>query len=372
MRLLILNWRCPTHPKAGGAELLTLRIAERLVCWGHQVTWFAASYPGAAREETIGGIRILRAGSQASVHLQAGRWYSRHGRGRFDVVIDEINTIPFFAHCYAGIPAVAFILQLAREVWWYESPLPLAAVGYLLEPFYLLAYRHSPVITISPSSAESLRAHGARGPIAVIPMATDFSAEPTLPPLVEKEVDWTLICLGRVVPSKRVDHVIRVLPLLRAMGVSAHLWVVGAATPGYRLQLEHLASELGVGDRVKLWGKVAEDQKRALLRSAHVLVACSVREGWGLMVTEANAVGTPAVVYDAPGLRDSTQTGQTGLVCRPATPQGLANATASLLNNRVEYERLRTAAWEQARTLNWDRTAEGFLAAVEAVMAGQP
>jgi glycosyltransferase involved in cell wall biosynthesis len=369
MRLLILNWRCPTQPNAGGAELLTLRIAERLVAWGHSVTWFAAAYPGAARDEMISGIRIIRAGSQSTVHLQAFRWYRRHGRGQFDAVIDEINTVPFLAHRYTGLPSVAFILQLAREVWWYEAPLPLAALGYLLEPLYLLAYRRLPVITISDSSAASLRAHGLRGPIAVIPMATDFVSEPLLPPLADKESEGTLVCLGRVVASKRVDHAIRALPLLGAMGFSVRLWVVGPVMPAYRLRLERLAGALGVGDAVTFWGKVDEDRKRALLRRAHLLVACSAREGWGLMVTEANTVGTPAVVYDVPGLRDSTHAGETGLVCDPATPAGMAGAIARLLSDPSEYARLRAAAWEQSRRLNWDQTAHGFLAAVEAALA---
>ena len=186
MRFLFLNWRCPTHPNGGGAERLTLRIAERLVGWGHSVTWLAAEYPGAAREEVINGIQIVRRGSQATVHLRAYGWYRRHGRGQFDAVIDEINTIPFFAHRYAGVPAVAFVMQLAREVWWYEAALPLAALGYVLEPLYLLAYQTSPVVTISSSSAESLSAHGLSGPIDIIPMATDFEPEPVLPALMEK------------------------------------------------------------------------------------------------------------------------------------------------------------------------------------------
>jgi glycosyltransferase involved in cell wall biosynthesis len=366
MRLLILNWRCPTHPKAGGAELLTLRIAERLVRWGHEVTWFAAAYPGAEREEMMAGIHVLRAGGQASVHWQAGRWYARHGRGLFDVVVDEINTIPFFAHRYAGVPSVAFILQLAREVWWYETAWPLAALGYLLEPLYLLAYRRLPVVTISESSAESLRAHGARGPISVIPMATDFTAEPALPALVEKEANWTLVCLGRVVPSKRVDHAIRVLPVLQATGISVRLWVVGSVAPDYRLRLEQLASKLGVGAAVTFWGKVAEDQKRELLRRAHLLVACSAREGWGIMVTEANAVGTPAVVYDVPGLRDSTRHGETGLVCETRSPAGLAAGVARLLRDPATYERLRAKAWEHSRSLSWDETARAFLNVLKA------
>ena len=295
MRLLILNWRCPTNPRAGGAELLTLRIAERLVRWGHQVTWFASTYPGAPAQDEIKGVRIMRAGGQATVHLHACAWYRRHGAGQFDAVADEINTIPFYAHRYARCCTVAFVMQLAREVWWYEAPLLLALLGYALEPLYLRPYRQSPIVTISQSSADSLRALGLRGPVTVIPMATDFEAEPVLPPLADKEPQRTLVSLGRVVPSKRVSHAIRALAQVRVSGPPVGLWVIGPVTSRYQRQLEGLAADLGVGGRVRFWGRVTETQKRHLLRRAHLLVACSVREGWGLMVTEAGSVGTPAV-----------------------------------------------------------------------------
>ena len=49
------------------------------------------------------------------------------------------------------------------------------------------------------------------------------------------------------------------------------------------------------------------------MAEAHVLLMTSVREGWGLVVTEANACGTPAVVYNVPGLRDSVRNEETGL-----------------------------------------------------------
>jgi glycosyltransferase involved in cell wall biosynthesis len=140
-------------------------------------------------------------------------------------------------------------------------------------------------------------------------------------------------------------------------------------TAHYQQRLGRLAASLGVGERVRFWGRVTETEKRALLRRAHLLVACSVREGWGLMVTEANAVGTPAVVYDVPGLRDSTRAGETGLVCAPATPEALATTVGRLLDSPEAYARLREGAWQHARALNWESTARSFLAALEDALA---
>ena len=82
----------------------------------------------------------------------------------------------------------------------------------------------------------------------------------------------------------------------------------------------------------------------------------SYREGWGLVVTEAAAKGTPAVVYDVPGLRDAVQDSVTGTVVEPQ-PAALANATSALLENWYPFA---SGAREAASRLSWDLTAQTF------------
>ena len=147
MRILILNWRCPKNPRAGGAEVLTYEVAKRLVAGGHEVEWFSASFPGAEPEEDLDGIRVIRAGRQWTVHLYAFRRYFRQLRPSFDLVIDEVNTVPFFTPLWADVPVFMLIYQLAREVWWYESHFPISLFGFVLEPFYLRLYKRIPVFT---------------------------------------------------------------------------------------------------------------------------------------------------------------------------------------------------------------------------------
>ncbi len=98
---------------------------------GHSVEWFGAAYPGSVPDEWIEGIHVVRAGRQWTVHFAAIGRYRKRASLDFDVIVDETNTIPFFASMWADVPAVVFIHQLAREVWWYEAPFPLSLVGYL-------------------------------------------------------------------------------------------------------------------------------------------------------------------------------------------------------------------------------------------------
>ncbi len=334
------------------------------------MTWFAAAFYGAAAAEDISGVRVLRDGNHATVHFKAFAWYRRTGRGQFDVVVDEVNTVPFFAPLYCEVPVVAFFHQLAREVWFYESTFPVNVAGFWLEPFYLKPYRDLPAITVSASSQQSLREVGFRGSIAVIPEAIDWDADRDLPPLSAKEPELTLISLGRAVPSKRIEQVIRALKHIHESGVRAFLWIVGDGERAYLERLRREVTRMGVSGFVGFLGRVGDLEKRRLLARAHVVVACSVREGWGLIVTEAHQAGTPSVTYDVPGLRDSTRHMVTGLVCTQNTPADLAKHVLTLFRARDLYVSVRQSAWERAAALNWDDTARQFESALCLGMRG--
>ena len=348
MRILLLNWRDTRSPRAGGAEHLTHEVARRLVGAGHEVTWFTSRPRGAPASERIDGVQVVRRGTELTTRFAAPAFVRRR---TFDVVVEQINTLPYFAPFWARVPVVLWVNQLAREVWWYEAPWPAAAVGYVAEPVYLRAYRRVPVLTISDSTHADLRRLGLRGEIDVMPMAVDTPAVESLAP---RALTGRLIAVGRLTPSKRYDDAIRALGILRETHPAATLTIAGEGRD--RERLERLSGELGLAEAVRLPGAVSHGAKTALLTEADVLVGCSVREGWGLTVTEAARRGTPAVGYDIPGFRDSIDDGRTGLLTA-AEPAALAAGVRSMLDDAGLHERLREAAWRDSLDLTWDVTA---------------
>jgi glycosyltransferase involved in cell wall biosynthesis len=352
MRILILNWRCPRNPKAGGAEAVTLQIARRLVLAGHEVEWFSATFPGAPESESFEGIRFVRAGRQATVHWKAFRRYRGKLRGVFDIVVDEVNTIPFLTPLWADIPTVAFIHQLARQVWWYETPFPLNALGYSAEPIYLRPYRRGPVLTVSESTKQDLLGLGFTGPITVLPQGLEeidsrLQSKSDLP---------TVLYVGRMAPSKRVDDVIRAFAIFTSRLGAARLWLIGDGSPNYLARLRRVIESLGIAGQVEFLGRVSNAEKHRRMAQAHVLTMASAREGWGLVVIEANACGTPAVVYDVAGLRDAVVHEETGLLV-PASPEALAGGLLRLWMEPSLRERLSVAALERSKTFSFDNTA---------------
>jgi glycosyltransferase involved in cell wall biosynthesis len=359
VRILILNWRCPRNPRAGGAEAFTFEVARRLVAEGDEVEWFSASFPSAAAVEELDGIRLVRKGMQWTVHWEAYRHYRHSISERFDAVIDEVNTVPFFTPLWSEIPRWMLIFQLAREVWWYESPFPLSALGYAAEPQYLKCYRTTPVLTISNSTERDLRRLGFSAPITVLPVAV----EPIVEPVREKRSVPTFLYVGRLVPSKRIVDILRAFAAFYEEARNGQLWLIGDGDESYVRHLKAEAAVLNIVDKVQFCGRVSAGEKHQRMAAAHMLLMASVREGWGLATTEAAACGTPSVVYDAPGLRDAVRDGETGRVVSPS-PGAMAKAMLELWNDPSLYRRMAAAATESARRLSFDATTALFRGAI--------
>jgi glycosyltransferase involved in cell wall biosynthesis len=360
MKILILNWRDIKHPASGGAEIVTYEVAKRWVEWGNEITWFVAGYPGCQVDEMMDGIRLHRRGNQTSVHFEAFRYYQRNWQGYFDVVIDEINTIPFFTPLYVKEKKIAYINQLAREIWFYEAPAPLNLFGYLLEPILLRFYRRTPFITISDSTKNDLSRIGV-DEVHVINPGLDIKPLADIPKHEEKAFHPTVIYVGRVVPSKRVVDIIEAIYLVQKQVPDVQLWIVGSSDPAYHAKLENLINKCELDTSVHFFGKVPLEKRQLLMKQAHILVMASVREGWGLVVIEANAVGTPAVVYNVPGLVDSVQDNATGLVCRQNSPKELANQITRILIDHSLRDKLGMEALRRSHQFTWQKNAQNFL-----------
>lgn len=321
MRILVCNWKDLTHPAAGGAEVYVDAITRQWVEWGHEVTLVCARTPGQEATADVGGVRVIRGGGRFSVYRETCRWYRAQGRGCFDVVLDVVNTRPFLTPGYVDdAPVVALIFQVAKEIWTYEVPRPAAVLGrYWLEPRWLRAYAQVPTLTISESSRESLQAYGLRR-VTVIPVGLELPSLGEAPP---RETVPTVVFLGRLAANKRPDHALQAFRMARGDVPDARMWVIGAGPMEKQLRAEF------AGEPVHFYGRVPDEQKLDLLARSHAVIVTSVREGWGLVVTEAAAVGTPAIGYDVAGLRDSLRASN-GLVVDATVPD-MARAIACVL-----------------------------------------
>jgi glycosyltransferase involved in cell wall biosynthesis len=345
MRILIFNWRDLAHPASGGAEVFVQEVAGRWARGGHEVTLFTAAAEGRPSEERVAGVRIIRQGSRLAVYARGRRYYSLYGRGRYDLVLDVVNTRPFHTPDFVtDVPVVALIFQVAREVWGYEFPAPLSAVGrHWLEPRWLDLYRDTPTLTISESSRRSLLDYGLTN-VHLVPVGLSLP-EPL--PAVKREEQPTFLFVGRLAANKRPDDALIAFEQARLRHPEARLWIVG--TGPMERHLTRIASS-----SVEFLGRVSDDEKFQLYGRAHALVVTSVREGWGMVVSEAAAMGTPAIAYDVPGLRDSVRAA--GGILVPPSATALARRLSRLMDSGLPTGPVSTNG-----VRSWDDVADAVL-----------
>jgi glycosyltransferase involved in cell wall biosynthesis len=361
VRIAIFNWRDTRNPAAGGAEAFVQRLSESLISLGHTVTVFSARFPGCEAEETINGVPHIRFGGKYSIYLLAFSCYRKHVRGRFDIIIESINGVPLFLPKFAKEKVYAFIHQLTRENWYSGLPWPLAFAGYHSEDAMLGAYKRLPVMVPSSSTRDDLVALGF-GDVGVIYEAADITPPPQDAGVRKEEIP-TLVYLGRLALSKRVDHALEALKTIRTRVPRARLWIIGDGPEKNRLQ--RLTHNLGLEGCVTFFGRVSPEKKAELLARAHLLIVPAVREGWGLVVLEANSCGTPAIGYDVPGLRDSIKSGTNGILVPDGDKASLAERSASLLSEPRSLEELSRKSLFTSKKFTWKRTAESMVSFIE-------
>ena len=366
MRFLMLSWRDPANPKAGGAERVTQAYWRALRDRGHQVFWYSNEFPGGARREEIDGVTIVRGGGQGSSIAQAVRWYRQ--QPRFDLVVDQHHGIPWLAPWWSRTNCISYLHEVLGPIWNSFYSWPLATVGRAQERFVHWVYRRVPFWVGSESTKRALHRRGVRN-VTVVHYGIDLVAleqlepKPLRPPL-------RLIVVSRLAPNKRIDHAIHATRELHRRGVNCHLTIVG--TGDVESPLRELAAESGLEGHITFTGHLPEAEKDQRLRQAHLLLHTSLREGWGLNVLEANALGTPAVVYPVDGLVDATLHDQTGLVATSETPSALADAISGLLASPEKYETYRVNARERAKSFHWSQVLPRACDWLEEQARGKP
>jgi glycosyltransferase involved in cell wall biosynthesis len=365
MRFLMLNWRDPRNPRAGGAERVALGYLSALAARGHAVYWCTHDFAGADPTECIDGVRVVRAGGFLTSVLEAYAWY--RFQDPFDLVIDQHHGIPWYAPWWCQTRCVGYMHEVLGPIWNSFYPWPISRFGQLQERWTLYQYRHVPFITGAPSAQRMLRSLGIRH-VTVLPNGVHTRP---LPSLDDKPLNspLRLVAVCRLAPNKRLDHALRLMEELRRRGIDARMTIVG--TGEAEASLHRLTARLGLASQVQFTGPLPEADKDQALREAHFLVHTSQREGWGLNVIEANAMGTPALVYPVTGLVDSTVANVTGLIAAQETPIALADSLGRLLGKPELYRTMRFQAWKRAEEFHWDVLLPKGCARFEAFARGE-
>jgi glycosyltransferase involved in cell wall biosynthesis/SAM-dependent methyltransferase len=358
MRIVVVSWRDLAHPQAGGCELLIDRLLTGLSQRDHDVA-LVAGRPIADRDYPV-----YASGGTYTQYLWAPLLCSTRLRNA-DLVIDVQNGLPFLSPLWRRRPSICLVLHNHGDQWSTRFPRPVAGVARAAEHHVIPAvYRHRPFVAISSSTADGLLQIGIdERRVQVIEPGVD----PASGPLSPKSSTPLFVALTRLVPHKRVDLLLDAWRQVEP--VTGGRFVVIGDGPELAA-LRHKAAKI---PGAELLGWVDASEKEQWLGQAWFLVHGAHHEGWGLVILEAGSVGTPALVVDAPGVRDAVIDGKSGVVVNvpdPTRSSPLVKAWTDLARDPERRERLGVAALERASEYGWDRMVDLWEAAAKEVVAG--
>jgi len=360
---VIVNWRDPWHPEAGGAERYAWETARAMAARGASVGFLTARAPGQSRGERRDGIEIVRRGGRFTVYPRALGWLIAHRRWA-DVVIDCQNGIPFFTPLVLPrrVPVLCVVHHVHTAQFGVHFPPWLAWVGRLLEgPASRRAYRRQACVAVSPSTVAAMRdrlrwagdiyliPNGSPVPVPPRPRAAGAPAE-SQPGQADQPI--RLAWIGRLVAHKRAELVLPVA----ARGFTIEM--IGRGHGGAALAAA-IAAAPGLAGAVRLHGYLTEEDKQALVSRSLLHLNTSLGEGWGLCVLEAAALGVPTVAYDVEGLRDAVRDGRTGWLVRDGEELAdVVERAVKELEDPVRRAEVAAACRDWAALLSWERSTD--------------
>jgi glycosyltransferase involved in cell wall biosynthesis len=347
--VLLLNWRDTTNPEGGGSERYVEEVARGLAALGWSVTVLCAAYPGSPREARRDDVRYVYRGTKVTVYLRGLLYTWLH---RPDRVVDVQNGLPFFTRLVRRT-VVVLVHHVHQEQWQVVYPGRRGRLGWWLESRVApRLYADCPYVTVSSASRDELTSLGVTD-IEVIHNGTD----PAPPRQQPKASAPTVVCVGRLVPHKQIEHAVDAIAHAREVVPDARLVVVGSGW--WEESLRTYVAEHGLSDAVEFRGHVSEDDKHAAYDEAWVLALPSLKEGWGLVVGEAAGHAVPTVAYrSAGGPTESVHDGVSGVLVD--RPDDFAEAITRLLQDDVLRQRLSEGAAASAGRFTWCAAALAF------------
>lgn len=364
MNILILNWKDIKNPEVGGAEIIAFELARKLRQDGHTVTFFSRSFKDAFPEETIDGVHIIRRGNKFSVYFHAFLYY-RSLRTKPDKVIDMINTICWQTPLYVPQEKrIAYVNQLAKEVLFYELPFPLSVFSYLFERVEYLPYKKTKFIVYSDSTKQDLVSFGVeKDKLSVFPLGIDHKR---YVPGNKKAKDPLFVFIARLVRMKRADLCIESMRIVLKRFPKSKLAIIGNGSDEERLQGKvkeyNLQKNILFVTKSNFFvDKNPTDVKVEWMQKAWALLLPSVKEWWGMVVTEAAACGTPSIVSGVTGLVDSVKAQETGLILsKNPRPSELASAMQKIIEDDNLRKRLGRGAIAWSKQFTWEKSYQTF------------
>lgn len=359
MNILILSWRDPQHPLAGGAERITQKYAEYWTLQGHQVQWVSGQFPNSPQSTKLNGVDYLRIGPQlshlATINLFLYPLYvfntilaarSLIKERKIDKVIDQIHGLPFFTPLFASEKNVLMVCEVAGPIWDKMYPFPINLIGKLIENFCYYLYQPTVTWAISRNTKKDILSINPKISVKVLPLGIDINNHPT----EKKDSNPSAVFVARLVKMKGIETALEAAQKICTQLPDFQLTIIGKGSPAYEKFLKQKITDQGLSRNIKFLGYVSEAEKYRILAKSHFLLHPSFKEGFGLTVLESGLVGTPAIVRQGSSLDELIIDGIDGYIISSA--EQMADKFMTGYQSK-DYQKMTNAAIKKSLQYDW-------------------
>ena len=331
----------------GGGERRYYEIAKRLVKKGHQVDVICMKIGGVTNQEEIEGINIHHIGPiiDKPPHRSSSnfinfifavfKWILTHNYDLIDAQAYSPLIPAFFGAKLKKTPIIGTIYDVSTDEddQWIQS----SKIADLAEKI-LVRFPYDKIITVSNETKKSLiKYYGVqKNRVSVVYAGVDLELIDSVK--VNEKYENTIIFVGRLVPHKHVDHLLKVVKSLKKDIPNIKLIVVGNGAE--KENLIKLTKEFEIGDNVKFLHDLDYTELISEMKKSNVLALPSTREGFGMVLAEANACGIPVVAYASGGVVEVVEDGVNGFLVEPFDLENLEIEMKSLLKNSSKRNNL--------------------------------
>jgi glycosyltransferase involved in cell wall biosynthesis len=346
-----LAYDCLYPWTVGGGERWLRALAEDLASKGHQVTYLTRCQWDEAAPPEIEGVKVVVVSPKEKLYgddgtrtigqaLRYGKGVFAHllrHRGNYDVV--HITASPYFGVFGAwaalrGAPPVLFVdwhEAWTRDYWRQYLGRWRGELGWLMQRICVRLCQHS--FINSELHAERLRGQGIRGELTTLPGLYSGPAQGEAMPAQQPPL---VVFAGRQIPEKRVLAIPAAIVEARRQQPDLQALILGDG-PDHAALLAEIA-RCEAGSFIDAPGFVTSEEVAAAIGRATCLLLPSSREGYGIVIVEAAAKGTPSIVVagDDNAAVELVSEGENGFVAADASPDALARAiTAAVEGGRA-------------------------------------
>ena len=347
----------------GGAEKRFYEIAKRLSKKGHQVHLYGMKFWEGDKVIKKQGIYYHGICSPKSLYNHNGKRSIKEAiyfslaclkliKEDFDII--DCSNFPYFSLFTCKLISMIKKKPLYatwHEVWgknyWHEYIGWKGYLGYFIEKLAVLA--PAKIISVSEHTTYLLKKElNSKKFISTVPNGIEFDLITKIKPAEEKS---DVIFVGRLLAHKNVDVLIKSIMLIKDKNPEIKFIIIGDGPE--KNKLETLTQKLNLGKNIKFLGFLEnDDDVYALMKSSKVFVLPSTREGFGIVVIEANACGIPVITIDHQdnAARDLIEEGENGFVCQLDENEIAKNIMKAIKNRN----RMKQVCTNSAKPYDWE------------------